>query len=1092
MANHKMTSTEDIEMQLFVRDAANTASAVATMALPIGATYDDEEVGTQIPSPQQQPDLPPIVCLILTPKERDIILVDGKNIGDDFMERGKEERQQHHHHYYHYHHHKHIGNIRYQHFIDSIIRNSSGRDDKNTKAISNIIDTIYRNGGRFIKPYNYKNEIGIDDDGEKEVNGIDNVNNNRCAARWSTVVDLDIIRIKVLHSLLRSRMNTTSATTAISSSDSDSDNDSSVTTDDCHHHKRSKANENENKSTKVPVSVEGKDSSPITAGNLSRATSTTSTTTKSTIIATNKSTTITTTTKRNSSNSNSNNNSLLDSFELLLSQQRSFKKRRTTIEMNRAFILPRRSWEQQQQQPTLLSSLSSKTMSTAISTVELSDNNNTSTSTSTSISSAPTTKAYQLRIEEDVDSRSDNDDDDDDDNEIDDKEPGEVDDEYKYYEKLSAGCVTYGEKEEMYDDIVFRKSNGWKTRIQRRMKYLKLHHSRSSKRRNSSSSRAGDGDGDGDSRIRILFPSTVDPKDVADVLQYMIEQNFFNDNDENNDNNDHMINHLAFDLVEVVNDYVRDATPMSFPIKIFGDVLKSMNTSTNERNSSSPSLSDDGDNDSNSDSGNSVYYDCDDGEHERDMGTGKGGRYNNCTSGGVLQSLNLKNIRFIGTRNEFTDAFQHLAECDTIREFICESCRFRILGDTSSLRKRKIIRNTTNNTTTTPPPQANACNVQIFNLMFEALNEIDSLEVLSINDVELRQCSNSFNKILLKCNNDNADDTDENKKKTNNMKQQQQQRPQRKKKMKVLAIGDCTVSDRTLEAMFGENSRVEKLCLMDVILSKDQKNQISTLLRRTRNSNSRTCTRTSKNDKNGGRRSCCNLKYLLLRWMDHPYLTVPQTISLMDALEMNDTLKVLHLDVECYKDVLCNMAPAFIDSLKRLNGLQILHLTFNGMSGQKGLDCIKSIVRGFDQNTTIKKVDFLVSGYQDYRQELSDQQKEEFRTNFNKDINSSLLHSLTSKNSRCVLEEFYLYVDGKFPITLNDEIKFWFSMNKNDLKHTLSNNPDDFKLWIDAIIQYRCNPKIVYHLLRQNHALLLLPPRTTTNIETKNNAKQDK
>merc|ERR1712238_590769 len=219
--------------------------------------------------------------------------------------------------------------------------------------------------------------------------------------------------------------------------------------------------------------------------------------------------------------------------------------------------------------------------------------------------------------------------------------------------------------------------------------------------------------------------------------------------------------------------------------------------------------------------------------------------------GGLFQSLNVKNIQFVGTRHEFTETFQHLAACVTIREFICDSCCFRLVGDTSSLRKRK---KKNRNTTATPPPppppplpQANASNRQMFNLLFEALNEIDSLEVLSINNVELRHCSNSFNKILLRCNNDDAGagtdadadtDTDGNKKKTNNRKQQnqqQEQRPQRKKKMKVLAIGDCTVSDRTVEAMFGENSRVEKLCLLDVILSTEQKSQISTLLRRTQN-----------------------------------------------------------------------------------------------------------------------------------------------------------------------------------------------------------------------------------------------------------------
>lgn len=218
--------------------------------------------------------------------------------------------------------------------------------------------------------------------------------------------------------------------------------------------------------------------------------------------------------------------------------------------------------------------------------------------------------------------------------------------------------------------------------------------------------------------------------------------------------------------------------------------------------------------------------------------------------------------------------------------------------------------------------------------------------------------------------------------------------------------------------------------------------------------------------------------------MEHPYLTVPQTISLMDALEMNDTLKVLHLDVECYKDVLCTMAPAFIDSLQRVHGLQFLHVTFNGMRGPQGLECIQSIVRGFDQNTTIRKVDFLVSGYQEYRRHegSTPSAKEEFRTTFTKEMNSSLLHALTSPKSRCVLEEFYLYVDGNFPITLTEDSEFWLTMNENNLKQTVQQHPDDFQVWNDAIIQHRHNPNIIYHLLRQNHALLF--PSTTTTMNT--------
>lgn len=476
----------------------------------------------------------------------------------------------------------------------------------------------------------------------------------------------------------------------------------------------------------------------------------------------------------------------------------------------------------------------------------------------------------------------------------------------------------------------------------------------------------------------------------------MIDQEFFDYE------NKRGICHLAFGVREVVCDYDYDTTPVSIPIQTFGEVLKHV--------LSSPSSS--------------------------------------------LKSISLGHMRFVGTtQKEFVDVFENqLSRCASIREFIFDSCLFQV--QTRSSYSTRAATRTSISTTTTTSTSGN-----IFNSMFKALNELDSLEVISISHAELHHLSdhdNAFTDILKK--------------------------KKQRKKIKVLSLDECTISNHMLEIMFGETSRIEKLSLGDTITSQRQLSKIADLLR-------------TKNR---------TLRYLNLNFFEQEWIIgIPETIYLLKALEVNDTLKSLHLNMNCDNDsddsgvagrssqsLFCDSTPAFIECLRNLAGLQKLDLVFGGLgddaaAAEKSLECISSIVRyGLGGNETIKNVDFLLGGYS-HRYPFNEKaKKDDFRKRFTKSINESLVHALSSsppssssslqkKRKCCPLEDFYLYVDGTFPVEPDEETKFWLSLNKNDTRQKLHRHPDNFKLWRDAIIDHTSNPEIIYHLLRQNHALLI-------------------
>ncbi|OEU09870.1 hypothetical protein FRACYDRAFT_248119 [Fragilariopsis cylindrus CCMP1102] len=968
-------------------------SASSDVAVTVATTNQQQQPQQQQQQNEEEGEKEQGFISRTSPRETDIILLLDDN------EEEQQQQQQHH-----------IGNIRYQNFIDNIvsIHHHQYHENNNNEEelVNNIIDTIYRNKGSFItKQQECCRRLGLR------------------YGRWSTVIDRDIIRKKVCHSLLLSR-------------------------------KRRRKRKNNQIATTQTQSVEVEVEVAAAAAAVG-VTTTAMTTTMANATSTNS--------KRRRRNNDNNNNDDHDHDDDKLEELSPSKKGKK----NDKSLLP------SPPPPTTTTAIFTTTNSKCSSCIAF-DASSTTATTNTTVPA----QIYDDLNDENIICDIIKDDNNNDDDEYEDEDEQHEHD-YKYYEQLSSGCLTFGQSEENYEDIIFRSTSSsrnnnisggdcsynWKEQIFEDMKKIYRRYNNHDHAHTAHTYDSISSDGRRNStngiRLRILFSSRITtPQDVIDVLQYMIELNFFSNFDIINNNNNkrsgkrsNSINHLAFGLIEVVNDFELDIQPLSIPINIFGKVLKTITSM--QRTSSAEGTSD---------------------------GSG--------SDGGIpLQSLNIKNIKFIGTRNEFNTTFEQLSKCNTIKEFIFESCRFQE-GDDDSI----IIRNGTTGTN-------NSTNTQLFNLMFNALQQITSLEVLSISDIPLDQCSKSFNQILLK-----EEDLFTTKK---------QQHRKKKKKLKVLSISECTISDSTLKVVFGSsktNSRVEKLSLVDVISSKEQRCKLIQYIRDGNDCNGDDGDNHLTTSKN---RSRSSLKYLSLNWINDDYLSVSQTIDLMNALEVNNSLKVLHLDVDCTSNLLCDKESSFINSIQKLSGLQVLHLTLSGMSGQKGLECISSIVRnGIGQNSTLKKVDFLVSGY--YHRQRTEKQKDDFCDEFSSEINSSLIHALTTTTTTtsssscddldgdedicstsvsrgsagscsgfgCVLEDFYLYVDGTFSIDLNDEVQFWLSMNENNLKQKLTSDLNNYKLWIDSIIEHQLDEKIVYYLLRQNPALLLfLLPSNQQNIQ---------
>jgi hypothetical protein len=962
----------------------NTAAAAATAT----ATKQQQQQQNEKEEKEQG------FISLTSPRERDIILLlnndDNDNDNSNKKKNDSEEEQQQQHH---------IGNIRYQNFIDNIVsihhhHRHHDRNNKELELANNIIDTIYRNKGNFITKQQQEccRRLGLG------------------YGRWSTVIDRDIIRKKVCHSLLLSRKRRRR-------------NNQTTTT--------------QTQSVEVEVAVKRAAVVGVTATTTATATSTNSKRRR-----------------RNNNNDNDDHDHDDDKLEELSPSKKGKK--------NDKSLLP------SPPPPSTTTAIFTTTNSKCSSCIAF-DASSTTATTNTTVPA----QIYDDLNDENIICDIKKDDNNNDDDEYEDEDEHHEHN-YKYYEQLSSGCLTFGQSEENYEDIIFRSSTSrnknidggdgsynWKEQLVEDMKKINRRYNNHDHAHTAHTYDSISSDGRRNStngiRLRILFSSRITtPQDVIDVLQYMIELNFFYNfdilnNNNNNKRRSNSINHLAFGLIEVVNDFELDIKPLSFPIKIFGEVLKTITgmqrTSSTEGSSGSVSI--------------------------------------------PLQSLNIKNIKFIGTRNEFNNTFEQLSKCNTIKEFIFESCRFQEVDEDSIIIRNNGTRTRTNNNT----------NTQLYNLMFNALQQITSLEVLSINDMPLEQCSKSFNQILLK-----EEDLSTTKQQQQQQQQQQQHR-KKKKKLKVLSISECTISDSTLEVFFGSsktNSRVEKLSLTDVISSKEQRCKFIQYIRGNNDCNREDGDNYLTTSKNRRSRSS-SLKYLSLNWLNDDYFTVSQTIDLMNALEVNNSLKVLHLDVDCTSNALCDQESSFIDSIQKLPGLQVLHLTLSGMSGQKGLACISSIVQsGIGQNSTLKKVDFLVSGY--YHRQRTEKQMDDFCNEFSSEINSSLIHALTTTTTSsssssscddldgaenvcstsvsrrsagscpgfgCVLEDFYLYVDGTFSIDLNNEVQFWLSMNENNLKQKLMSDLNNYKLWIDSIIEHQLDEKTVYYLLRQNPALLL-------------------
>ena len=494
--------------------------------------------------------------------------------------------------------------------------------------------------------------------------------------------------------------------------------------------------------------------------------------------------------------------------------------------------------------------------------------------------------------------------------------------------------------------------------------------------------------------------------------------------EQNKNSNNIDIEHLAFGTEEAVYEYQYDKEPISFPVRILTEILKRCNGSKT-----------------------------------------------------TLKILNLEHLRIVGTnQQEFQDAFDQLSRCSSMCEFVFRSCTFQVDNELRAA----------NAATATATD-----NGRIFNRMFQALNEINALEVIVINndDGVISLDGDDFPDIFTSttCSSHNHQI----------QKQKQTQKQKRRKQLKVLSLSSCALSDHFLEKMFGEKSRVEKLCLVDTITSTHQLRKIADLLR-TQNQ---------------------SIKYLNIRSSEEECITaIPETLELLKALECNNTLKYIHLEVNCDLErrgdganvLNSDTAHSFIDAIQKLGGLQILALDFSHLGtavkskNDITLQHISSILRnGLSKNQCLKKFSFVLASF--HRMAHEDQEK--FKKSMTAEINKSLIHALSSapsssknekKRMSChpssVLEDYRFYIDGNFLVKPNPTTKFWLSMNQKDMRQTLHRHPDDFKLWRDAIIEHNKNnnnnsnkgkgdknsnngPDIIYHLLRQNHALLIHPTR---------------
>lgn len=521
--------------------------------------------------------------------------------------------------------------------------------------------------------------------------------------------------------------------------------------------------------------------------------------------------------------------------------------------------------------------------------------------------------------------------------------------------------------------------------------------------------------------FRGLFQSQMTLNEVESILEGMFA------------NVETFIEHLYFGNEETVKEFDRNVPPVLFPIKLLGKILELCHR-------------------------NGIRNRGD--KNHDTKSTNKRLRRKS------LKTLTLSNLLFVGrTRDEFDCAFRQLSRCDTIQEIVLHDLDFHVMDDDPDLEMR---RDSFGEDSFGQLP----FNSSIFKGMLMAFNEMESLQVIDINNTRDTIFDDVFADVLLR----------------NSMKKK------KKKPIKVLSLSKCILSDCVLTAIFGKDSRVERLLLMDCGDLQGRLPLITNLL---------------KNEN----RIMQNLQ--LRNYDERGVMGVPETLELLKALGSNHTLKHLHLDVKCKPAGKSSvLAPAlnaktsqsFCQAIEHLVGLESLALDFLLFAPGRNIvdeavdyddDHCKASLRhiwsmlenGIGKNDTLRAFQFMVSGINSPE---DSGEFEKFKVWVSEEVNRSLTHALSTKSlspfsklikKRSPLQEYRFYIDGCFDVDPDPTTAFWLSLNVNGIHRLLRQQSDDLELWRDAIVRHSnisiknqsstIDPSIVYHVLRQTNGHLI-------------------
>ena len=417
----------------------------------------------------------------------------------------------------------------------------------------------------------------------------------------------------------------------------------------------------------------------------------------------------------------------------------------------------------------------------------------------------------------------------------------------------------------------------------------------------------------------------------------------------------------------------------------------------------------------------------------------------------TLKTFNLEHLVLVGRIDEFKYAFEQLSNCKFLLEFFFCNCRFKMLYDGDGGNDEN-------------DDNGNRFHRLQFKELITALNRIEHLKAIVIESCDLIPMDDAFADLVCRfC-------------------LWNKWRPPIR-----VHLQSFTLSDNLIDAMFGKDSRIERLYLKDCIYG----SSVTSIARLLRTEN-----RTMR------------LLGLTAYYYDIG-LGIPEIQALLDALRSNSVLKHLNVTMNCNIDgdtpstLNTTTVRSMNKAIANLAGLEILRVVFCprvSLSSDHELTKRKTILRhvssilrdGLGRNKTIKSINFMVGG--SIHRNLDKDTKKVFKSWVLEEINSSLAHALSltpvpspsidslsnlNVSRGSVLQQFRFYVDGFFPVYPDPTTEFLLSLNRCGIQKLLR-RPHEFELWRDAIIKHGKNSSIVYHLLRQNDGLLTNAARPAT------------